>query len=151
MSIRRTFDLLAHLATTTPQADCLVEKKNGVWEPLSAQRVQELSNQVTLGLQVLGIGPGDKVAIISANRPEWVVADFGIAQLGAVSVPMYPTITVEDYRHIFQDAGVRAVLVQDAKLLGRVQEAVVGLAQGPEYIFTFEQVPGARHFGELLA
>ncbi|MBD2716604.1 long-chain fatty acid--CoA ligase [Microvirga sp. STR05] len=151
MQIRRTFDLLAKLATTTPQADCLVEKKAGRWEPLSTARVQELSNRVSLALAQLGIGHGDKVAIISANRPEWVIADFGIAQLGAVSVPMYPTITVEDYRHIFQDAGVRVVLVEDKKLLARVQEAVAGLAHGPEYVFTFDEVPGSRCFTELLA
>ncbi|SHL88701.1 AMP-dependent synthetase/ligase [Hymenobacter psychrotolerans] len=151
MQIRRTFDLLAKLATTTPQADCLVEKKAGRWQPLSTARVQELSNHVSLGLAQLGIGHGDKVAIISANRPEWVLADFGIAQLGAVSVPMYPTITVEDYRHIFQDAGVRVVLVEDKKLLARVQEAIVGLAPGPEHIFTFEEVPGSRCFTDLLA
>ncbi|UOQ77383.1 long-chain fatty acid--CoA ligase [Hymenobacter sp. 5516J-16] len=151
MEIRRTFDLLPHLIATSPQADCLVEKKAGTWQPLSTTRVQELSNHVSLGLHQLGIGRGDKVAIISANRPEWVVADFGIAQLGAVSVPMYPTITVEDYRHIFQDAGVRVVLVQDKKLLARVQQAVAGLARGPEHIFTFDKLEGVAHFGELLA
>jgi long-chain acyl-CoA synthetase len=151
MEIRRTFDLLTHLVSLNPTADCLVEKKAGIWQPLSAQRVLELSQQVSLGLRSLGIGRGDKVAIISANRPEWVIADFGIAQLGAVSVPMYPTITVEDYRHIFQDAGVRVVLVQDQKLLNRVQEAVNDLAEGPEFVFTFDKLAGVRHFEELLA
>ncbi|GAA4009142.1 long-chain fatty acid--CoA ligase [Hymenobacter fastidiosus] len=151
MSIRRTFDLLAHLAATTPRADCLVEKKSGTWQPLSAARAQELSDHASLGLRQLGLGPGDKVAIISANRPEWVVADFGIAQLGAVSVPMYPTITVEDYRHIFQDAGVRVVLVENEKLLARVQEAIAGLPDGPEHVITFDEVAGTRSFAGLLA
>ncbi|GAB3294221.1 AMP-dependent synthetase/ligase [Hymenobacter tenuis] len=151
MKITRTFDLLSHLVNTSPQADCLVEKKAGQWQPLSTTRVQELSDQVSLGLRQLGIGRGDKVAIISTNRPEWMVADFGIAQLGAVSVPMYPTITVEDYRHIFQDAGVRVVLVEDKKLLARVQQAVAGLEQGPEHIFTFDKLDGVPHFSELLA
>ncbi|TGD77155.1 AMP-dependent synthetase/ligase [Hymenobacter wooponensis] len=151
MEIRRTFDLLTHLVSLNPTADCLVEKKAGTWQPLSAQRVQELSQQVSLGLRSLGIGRGDKVAIISANRPEWVIADFGIAQLGAVSVPMYPTITVEDYRHIFQDAGVQVVLVENQKLLNRVQEAVSGLTEGPEFIFTFDKLAGVQSFEELLA
>jgi long-chain acyl-CoA synthetase len=151
MEIRRTFDLLARLATTTPQADCLVEKKAGTWQPLSAAQVQEQSNRVSLGLRQLSIGRGDKVAIISANRPEWVIADFGVAQLGAVSVPMYPTITVEDYRHIFQDAGVQVVLVENAKLLARVQQAIEGMPRGPEHIFTFDQLAGVRSFTELLA
>ncbi|HEX8427098.1 long-chain fatty acid--CoA ligase [Hymenobacter sp.] len=150
MEIRRTFDLLARLATTAPQADCLVEKKAGTWQPLSAAQVQKQSNLVSLGLRQLGIGHGDKVAIISANSPEWVIADFGIAQLGAVSVPMYPTITVEDYRHIFQDAGVRVVLVENEKLLARVQEAVATLPQGPEHIITFEELEGSHSFAQLL-
>ena len=64
-------------------------------------------------LYALGIRKDDKVAIISNSRPEWNITDFGIQQLGAVSVPMYPTITVEDYRYIFNDAGVKIVFVAD--------------------------------------
>ncbi|RFP66650.1 long-chain fatty acid--CoA ligase [Hymenobacter lapidiphilus] len=151
MTFSRTFDLLAHLAETTPQADCLVEKRDGRWQPRSAQQVQQSSDQLSLGLRKLGVGAGDKVAIICANRPEWVVADMAIAQLGAVSVPMYPTITVDDYRHIFQDAGVRVVLVQDAPLLDKVREAIAGLETGPEHIFTFDPTPGAPSYADLLA
>jgi len=151
MTFSRTFDLLAHLAHTTPEADCLVAKKDDHWQPLSAAKVQEMSNHASLGLRALGVRAADKVAIICPNRPEWVVADMGIAQLGAVSVPMYPTITVEDYRHIFQDAGVRVVLVEGEKLLARVQEAVAGLPHGPEHILTFEPTPGHRSFLDLLA
>ncbi len=150
MTPTRTFDLLTRLAGNMPEADLLVEKKAGRWQPLSTSRVQELSNHVTLGLRALGLGHGDKVAIISHNCPEWVVADLGIAQLGAVSVPMYPTITVEDYRHIFQDAGVRAVLVADADLLVRVRAAMEGLDPAPEHVFAFSEAPGARSFQELL-
>ncbi|RSK50027.1 AMP-dependent synthetase/ligase [Hymenobacter rigui] len=151
MTFSRTFDLLAHLAHTTPEADCLVAKKDDQWQPLSAAKVQEMSNHASLGLRALGVRAADKVAIICPNRPEWVVADMGIAQLGAVSVPMYPTITVEDYRHIFQDAGVRVVLVEGEKLLARVQEVVAGLPHGPEHILTFEPTPGHRSFADLLA
>ena len=150
MTPTRTFDLLIQLAANTPEADLLVEKKAGRWQPLSAKRVLELSSHVALGLRALGLAHGDKVAIISYNRPEWVVADLGIAQLGAVSVPMYPTITVDDYRHIFQDAGVRAVIVEGPDLLERVRAALVGLANPPEHLFTFEAAPGARSFQEIL-
>ena len=65
----------------------------------------------------------DKVAIISMNRPEWNFVDYGIQQLGAVSVPMYPTITVEDYNYIFKDAGVKVVFVADEELYKKVKEA----------------------------
>ena len=85
------------------------------------------------------------------NRPEWMLADFGIAQIGATSVPMYPSITVEDYKYIFADAGVRAVFVADKKLFDKVHEATEGLDIPAENIFTFDKIAGARHFSELLA
>lgn len=151
MTFSRTFDLLAHLAETTPQDDCLVEKRDGRWQPRSAQQVQQSADQLSLGLLARGVGAGDKVAIICANRPEWVVADMGIAQLGAVSVPMYPTITIDDYRHIFQDAGVRVVLVEGETLLDKVRQAVAGLEAGPEHILTFDPTPGAPSLADLLA
>jgi long-chain acyl-CoA synthetase len=106
---------------------------------------------VSLGLLRLGLKRSDKVAIISMNRPEWLLADFGIAQIGATSVPMYPSITVEDYKYIFTDADVKAVFVADAKLYEKVREATAGLSLSPENIFSFDKVDGARHFDELLA
>ncbi|KUG08655.1 AMP-dependent synthetase/ligase [Solirubrum puertoriconensis] len=151
MRFHRTFEILNQRAAEAPQADCLVAKTGGKWLPLSNQQVQEAANACSLGLRHLGVERGDKVAIISNNRPEWVQADFGISQLGAVSVPMYPTITVEDYRYIFQDAAVKVVLVSDRKLHARVKEALKDLDQAPEHVFTFDQVAGAHHFDELLA
>jgi long-chain acyl-CoA synthetase len=119
--------------------------------PLNSQQVQDQVNLVSLGLLRLGLKRSDKVAIISMNRPEWLLADFGIAQIGATSVPMYPSITVEDYKYIFTDADVKAVFVADAKLYEKVREATAGLSLPPENIFSFDKVDGARHFDELLA
>ena len=150
MDIRRTFDILPNLQQKYNKPDCFAAKINGQYTPISTDAVVEQVNLVSLGLRSLGIGKNDKVAIISMNRPEWMFADFGIAQLGATSVPMYPSITVEDYRYIFTDAGVKAVFVADAKLLDKVREATQGLNIPPDNIFTFDKVEGARHFSELL-
>ena len=150
MDVRRTFDILAHQLANSPKADALAAKINGQWMPKSTQELQNEANIVSLGLVALGLKRADKVAIISMNRPEWMMADFGIAQIGAVSVPMYPSITVEDYKYIFTDAGVRAVFVADQKLYDKVKEATVGLDIPAENIFTFDKVAGARHFSELL-
>jgi long-chain acyl-CoA synthetase len=150
MDIRRTFDILTQLQQKYNKPDCFAAKINGQYTPVSTDSVVEQVNQVSLGLRSLGIGRGDKVAIISMNRPEWMLADFGISQLGATSVPMYPSITVEDYRYIFTDAGVKAVFVADQKLLDKVLEATQGLPIPPQNIFTFNKLPGARHFSELL-
>ncbi|WP_188558021.1 AMP-dependent synthetase/ligase [Hymenobacter glacieicola] len=150
MDIRRTFDILPHLQQKYNKPDCFAVKINGQYTPISTDAAVEQVNQVSLGLRRLGIGKDDKVAIISMNRPEWMFADFGIAQLGATSVPMYPSITVEDYKYIFSDAGVKAVFVSDKKLLDKVQEATQGLNIPADNIFTFDKIEGARHFSELL-
>jgi long-chain acyl-CoA synthetase len=151
MDVRRSFDILANQLEKFPKPDALAGKINGQYVPLSSQQVQHQVDLVSLGLLCLGLKRSDKVAIISMNRPEWLLADFGIAQIGATSVPMYPSITVEDYKYIFTDADVKAVFVADAKLYQKVREATAGLSLPPENIFSFDKVEGARHFDELLA
>jgi len=151
MEARRSFDILSLQLEQFPKPDALAAKHDGQWVPTSTQQLQDQANLVSLGLLKLGLQKGDKVAIISLNRPEWMLADFGIAQIGATSVPMYPSITVEDYKYIFTDAGVKAIFVSDAKLHAKVQEATQSLPIPPDNVFTFEQVAGARHFDELLA
>jgi long-chain acyl-CoA synthetase len=151
MDVRRSFDILANQLEKFPKPDALAGKINGQYVPLNSQQVQDQVNLVSLGLLRLGLKRSDKVAIISMNRPEWLLADFGIAQIGATSVPMYPSITVEDYKYIFTDADVKAVFVADAKLYEKVREATAGLSLPPENIFSFDKVDGARHFDELLA
>ncbi|UOQ97586.1 long-chain fatty acid--CoA ligase [Hymenobacter sp. 5317J-9] len=150
MDVRRAFDILPHQIATSPKSDALASKIDGQWVPISSQQLLDQANLVSLGLVSLGLKRGDKVAIISMNRPEWMLADFGISQIGATSVPMYPSITVEDYKYIFTDAGVRAVFVADAKLFDKVKEATQGLDIPAENIFTFDKIDGARHFSELL-
>ncbi|AKD02492.1 long-chain fatty acid--CoA ligase [Pontibacter korlensis] len=149
MDVTRTFDLLPYQLHHYPQPDCLAAKVNGTWQKYSTQDVQDYANQVSLGLLKLGIRKEDKVAIISFNRPEWVLVDFGIQQIGAISVPMYPTITEEDYRYIFSDAEVKAVFVSDASLYNRVVAATQGMQEIKE-IYTFDEVKGAANWKEVL-
>lgn len=151
MDVRRSFDILTNQLEKYPKPDALAGKPHGgSYQPLSTQQVQDQANLVSLGLLALGLKKDDKVAIISMNRPEWLLADFGIAQIGATSVPMYPSITVEDYKYIFTDAGVQAVFVADKKLFEKVTEAIQDLAIKPENVFTFDKIEGARYFSELL-
>ena len=150
MDVRRSFDILANQVEKYAKPDMLAAKIKGQYVPLSSQQVQDQANQVSLGLLKIGLKKDDKAAIISMNRPEWLIADFGIAQIGGTSVPMYPSITVEDYKYIFTDAGVRAVFVSDKHLYDKVKEAIEGLDIPVENIFTFDKVEGARHFLELL-
>ncbi len=149
MEFTRAFDILTHQLKKYPQPDCLAAKANGEWTKYSTQQVLDIANQVSLGLLKLGIKKGDKVAIVSMNRPEWVFADFGIQQTGAISVPMYPTITEEDYRYIFNDAEVKVVFVSDAGLYNKVRAATANIP-GIQEIYTFDDVKGAKNWNELL-
>ncbi|AKQ47305.1 AMP-dependent synthetase [Rufibacter radiotolerans] len=149
MKVTRVFDLLTQQVQEFPQPDCLAAKINGEWVKYSTQQVIDTANTLSLALIKSGIKKDDKVALISMNRPEWVFADYGIQQTGAVSVPMYPTITVEDYRFILQDSETKLILVSTEDLYNKVKEAAEGLT-GIQGIYTFDQVPGAKHWSELL-
>jgi long-chain acyl-CoA synthetase len=95
----------------------------------------------------MGIAKDDKVAIISPNRPEWNFIDFGIQQLGAVSVPIYPTVTEEDFKFIFNDADVKVIFVENEELYHKAKNASKDLPI--KEIFTFLPVSGAKHWSEL--
>ena len=109
----------------------------------------DIINDVALGLIEIGIKPNDKVAIISSNRPEWNFIDFAIQIIGAVSVPMYPTITVEDYAFIFKDSEVKIIFAENEDLLNKSREAAKGNDNIQE-IFTFDQVSGAKFWTDVI-
>jgi long-chain acyl-CoA synthetase len=149
MKVTRTFDILVDQLERYPKSDCLAAKINGQWVTQSTQQVTDTVNKISLGLLKIGVRKNDKVAIISMNRPEWVMADYGIQQLGAVSVPMYPTMTENDYTYIFNDSGVKVVFVSDKGLYEKVLAATKGIA-GIQAIYTFDPVEGAVQWTELI-
>jgi long-chain acyl-CoA synthetase len=95
-------------------------KRDGRYRPLSWTEAADAVNRLARGLTLLGIEPGDRVALVSENRPEWVVADLAIMSAGAVTVPAYVTNTVEDHRHILGNSGARAAIVSTEALAARV-------------------------------
>lgn len=145
----RLFDLLTVCVARDRKPDVFASKVNGVWKTHAYDEVIRLCNGVSHGLMKLGIGKDDKVAIISANRPEWNFVELGIQQLGAISVPMYPTITAEDYKYIFNDAEVKYVFVGNEELLRKAETAAQG-APSVQGIFSFDKIPGAKHWTDVL-
>src|SRR5689334_14525701 len=89
------------------------------WEDW-ARRVKHTA----LGLHGCGVRPGDRVSILSENRPEWTIADFGILSLGAASVPVYPTSSCPDIHYLLQNAGVQILFVSTASQLERIQSVL---------------------------
>jgi long-chain acyl-CoA synthetase len=147
-TINRVFDLLTESIEKYNKSDVFASKIKGEWKTVSAKDFIRQVNEFSIGLLKLGIKKGDKIAIISESRPEWNIVDFGIQQLGAISVPLYPTITTEDYQYIFEDAQVKLVFVGDATLLRKAQDAIVN-TKSVEQIYTFEQIIGAKHWSEI--
>lgn len=146
--LERVFDLLkAYSNVQIP--DLLNKKTNGAWKNYSASETLNIINDLALGLLELGIKPNDKVAIISSNRPEWNFVDFAIQIIGGVSVPMYPTITVEDYAFIFKDSEVKIIFAENEDLLNKSREAAKGNDKIKE-IFTFDSVEGSKYWTEVI-
>ena len=97
----------------------------------------------------MGVRPGDKIALISNNRPEWNIADLGILQIGAVDVPVYPTIGEEDYKFIFNHAEVTLCFVSDKELLDKVLN-IKGEVPSLKEVYTFDEIEGAANWKEVL-
>ena len=150
MTIKRIFDFAHHALENYSQDDMFLTKYHGEWKKTSTKDFCDQGNRISRGLLKLGIKPGDKIALITtATRTEWAVMDLGISQIGAVSVPVYPTISPEDYDFIFNNAEVQYCFVSDRDLYDKVIQikANVSTLKG---VFTFDQVDGAPNWNEIL-
>ena len=112
--------LLLQNLNIRPAKQAFFSKKQGIYAPITYQECFENVKWFALGLSNLGIGEEDFVAILSGNRPEWVFSDFGIMSVGAVSVPIYTTLSPPEIAHILNDSKAKAVIVETAEQLDRV-------------------------------
>ena len=108
MEVKRIFDLLPRYENNfEPKDDALAGKVNGQWVKYDIKTTREIVDNISYGLMKLGIKKGDKIATISPNRPEWNFVDHAILQLGAIHVPVYPTISESDYKYILNESDVK--------------------------------------------
>lgn len=150
MSIKRTFDFAHNALEKYSREDMFVTKYDGKWEKTSTSEFIALGNKVSRGLLKLGIKPGDKIALITtATRTEWAVMDLGIAQIGAVSVPVYPSISAEDYDFIFNNADVKYCFVSDNDLYEKVMK-IRGNVPTLQGVFSFDEISGAPNWREII-
>jgi len=98
------------------KADALNHKVDGEWIHIAAATFVERVQNIALGLAGLGIRPGDRIALLSENRPEWSIADLSILSLGAINVPIYTTQAVDQIEYILKDSGARAIFISNRKL-----------------------------------
>ena len=150
MEITRLFDFIYYQKENYPLEKAFGGRQNGEWYYYSTDDMINLSNQLSLGLLDLGIQPGDRIAVaVYQNRPEWVVLDIAIQQIGAINVPVYPTISPSEYEYIFNDAKVSFCFVGIGDLYEKVEKAQ---AQVPSLkaIYTFDQQDGRPHWKDLF-
>jgi long-chain acyl-CoA synthetase len=102
------------------KADALQVKRNGRYQPISHATLLDRIRRASLGLEEIGVRPGDRVAILSENRPEWAIADYACLTLGATDVPLYPNLPPEQIAFIIRDSGSSAVFVSDAAQAAKI-------------------------------
>jgi long-chain acyl-CoA synthetase len=120
-----------------PKPDTLNYKLQGAWASISAGEMLERARNIAAGLHVLGVRKGDRVAIVSDSRLEWVMADQGSIILGAVGVPVYPTLTPPQVGYILNDCAARVVFVSNDEKLQQLQGVIANCAS-IEHVVLFD-------------
>lgn len=147
--ITRTFDLLDHLVERYPKDDILAGKVDGEWVRYSSHDYYKFAHYLAYGLCEMGLKEGDRVVTMSGNCPEWNFIDMALSMSGIIHVPIYPTLSTENYLHILQHSEASAVFVSTRMLLNRLRPALEQLAEKPQ-IYTLAQVDGEHRTLEIL-
>lgn len=148
---KRLFDFIDLMAEHRSIANAVNSKVNGKWVGLSTKETKEQGDRCSAGLLSLGVNAGDKIAIISStNRTEWVLADFGMSQIGAINIPIYPTISAEDYAYILNHAEATYCFVSDKEVLDKLS-AVESQCPKLKGVFSFDKIKGRDQFKTLLS
>ena len=149
-SLKRLFDFPYYQLEKFNLEDALVTKYNGEWKSTSSKEYVAQLNKISRGLLRLGVQPNDKIALISTNnRTEWNIMDIGIMQLGAQDVPIYPTISEEDYAYVLNHSESKFCFVSDKEVYDKVM-AIKGQVDSLKEVYTFDDVEGAKNWSEVL-
>src|SRR6476661_757236 len=154
---RRLFDCLDAQLKARPEAMLLSAKEGGAWRGYSVAEVAQIVEQLAAGLLALGISSGDgsvegrdKIAVLSKNRAEWMFLDLAVQKIGAVLVPVYPTVHPNDLQFVLNDAQVKLVFVNEQDLFEKVA-SVKPQTPSVTNIYSFEKVDGCPHWREILS
>ncbi|MCR5424551.1 MAG: long-chain fatty acid--CoA ligase [Bacteroidales bacterium] len=142
MELKRLFDIPEYRRETNPSRPVFCYKESGEWKHLSVDTYIEKITLVGYGLLSLGLQRGDKVALVSTGRPEWNILDMAVQQIGCVLVPIYPTISEEDYRYILDNCEARLLFLESYDLTRKIRNVLPELEK-IEGIYTFKPLPAA--------
>ncbi len=144
----RLFDLLYRQFEEHPLPDAFSHKVLGAWKKYSTGDSLKIVNQLSQGLIEIGIKPGDKISIISEGRPEWCFVDMACQQVGAILVPLYPTLSTQEYKTILEEAEVKTIFVSNGTTLKAVGTAANEL--NIEGLYTFNKIGGTKSWLEVM-
>ena len=130
-------------ASEKGDAPFLWAKSGGKWSSISWRQTAEKVASLAAALKAMGLGRGDRVMLVSENRPEWLISDLAIMAAGAVTVPTYTTNTERDHQHILDDSGARAVIVSTQKLAKNLLPAAIR-SNSCEHVIGIEPLPGGQ-------
>lgn len=148
--VTRLFDFPYHQLENLPLQKSLVTKYNGKWVATSTQEYVDKANAISRALLRLGVKPNDKIAVISmTNRTEWNIMDIGILQVGAQNVPIYPTISEEDYEYILNHSEAKYCFVSCEEVLEKVLTISSNLKNLKE-VYSFDELDNCKNWKELL-
>ena len=153
---QRLFDCIQYHLEKAPIDDMIAGKEGGEYKKYGTEKISNLVDDLSAGLVGLGIGPNDmtpegrdKIALLSKNCPEWMIVDLAVQKTGAVLTPIYPTINVNELKFVLNDAQVKLAFVNDEELFLKVR-SIKDEVPSLKEIYTFEHVPNALHWKEIL-
>lgn len=147
--IKRVFDLLKNYKKHFSKEVMVAGKLDGKWQTYSTEDFIHRVNDLSRAIAFKGIVKGDKVALMSANRPEWNFCDFGVMQLGAAIVPLYPTLAEQDLQHILKDAEVKMIFVSNTELYAKLRVALDATSLDIP-VYSFDRIEGVDYWLDLL-
>jgi long-chain acyl-CoA synthetase len=151
MKVTRIFDLLPHYLENYPeQKAALACKRSGQWRKYSIHEYVELVDLISYGLMQLDLEPGANIGIVSKNRPEWNMLDMAIMQSGYVSIPIYPTISQEDYKHILNHSEMKIVFVDGQEILSKIRPLLPEFTKLKELILIDKDSDLFRNLNDLI-
>ncbi len=148
-NVTRTFDILELILNKFPRPDALGGKRGREWYTYSTEEYYQKSCHFALGLISLGVLKGDKIITVTFNRPEWNFVDMGIAMVGAVHVPIYPTLNEDEYKYILNDSQAKYLIAGDIKLYKKLLPITKKIPDIIE-IYSFEEAPDAHYYEEII-
>ncbi|POY35781.1 long-chain fatty acid--CoA ligase [Solitalea longa] len=148
MDVNTIVGLFDSLEQRYPSAPVVCAKENGTWREYKVEEFTNNVNALSFGLIKLGIGKDDKIANMSFNRPEWNFVDYAIAQIGAIHIPLYPTLAEQDIRFILNDAEVKVIFVSTKEIYNQIIKLKADIPS-LQAIYTYDTIPEARSWKEL--